>query len=434
MNDSTRLPLIELLRDCAMTSDLLDLRTLTELFLTQMRVSLYGGKASLPMLPTFLTPNGTLPDGQPVAVAELDDRDVRVCLVTFRDGVPTVTDEDSFPIPGREYPAPLTDVLYAAAELLEPLLAQTKEVALCLPFPVAYDGKGDGSILRFPGTMTVSEFRDKPLLALLRQELSERGFSDLHLVLVSQPDAVLLAAKSQFPPEEQKQRRFLGLTWGSGIDGGFSAPGSIVLRWLGIPGQLMLFDCGLSSFEAIPFGLADLPKDRDCYGPGLDLLLKAVSTDYLGDTFRLVMIKAAERKLLSFGCSRDILSLTTLDLPSVLDFLRDPVEGGTIAHFCREPDDREVALFVADAVLNRAARLSCAAISAMLRFTRAGKTGTPAACLGFWGEAAACPELADRLQTLLTQFTAQELGHHVDLCSAQHMPAVGAAAAALYNR
>ena len=43
-----------------------------------------------------------------------------------------------------------------------------------------------------------------------------------------------------------------------------------------------------------------MPLAKICYW-------KMVSTDYLGEVYRLVMIKAAEAKLLSFGCSRDVL-------------------------------------------------------------------------------------------------------------------------------
>lgn len=430
MDTTTRAQLDDLLRSCCVSPDTMDLRTMTQLFLAQMRVSLYGGKSSIPMLPTFLKPFGALPDGQPVAVAEIDDQEVRVSLVTFEHGKPSLSDQDRFPVPGREYPAPLEDLIFAAAELLEPLLDRAKDVALCLPFPVDYDGKGDGVIRRFPGAMTVSNYEGKSLLAVLGQELAERGFEHLNLVLVSEPNAVQLAAAVENPG----QSRYQGLTWGSNIDGGFAAPGSIILRWLGIPGDLMLMDCSFSSFEQVPFGMADLPKDRDCYGPGLDLLLKTTSTDYLGDTFRLVMIKAAERKLLSFGCSRDILSLTTLDLGSLLTFLKDPVTGGTIAHFCREPEDREVGLMVANAVLDRAARLVCAMVSAMAEFGGIGRDANAPACLGAWGAALEVPALKDRLETLLGTFTRDALGRHINLCTAPNMLAVGSAAAALYNR
>lgn len=430
MDTTTRAQLEGLLASCCMSEADMDLRTLTQLFLTQMRIALYGGKSSIPMLPTFLKPFGDLPDGQPVAVAEIDDQEVRVCLVTFQGGKPAVTEQDSFPVPGRSYPAPLEDLLFAAAELLEPMLDRAKDAALCLPFPMNYDSKGDACIRRFPGTMEVSDYEGRPILAILREELQARGFSDLNLVVVPQPNAVQLAAAVDKPG----QSRYQGITWGSQIDGGFAAPGSMIVRWLAIPSHLMLMDCGFSSFEQIPFGMADLPKDRDCYAPGLDLLLKAVSTDYIGDTYRLVMLKAAERNLLSFGCSRDFLSLTTMDLVSVIQFLNDPVEGGTIAHFCREPQDREIGLFLANAVLDRPVRLVCAMVSAMASFAGIGKDPNTPACLGAFGEALEIPALKERLENLMQTFTRDVLGHHITLCTGKDMLAVGSAAAALYNR
>lgn len=430
MDTTTRAQLEGLLASCCMSEADMDLRTLTQLFLTQMRIALYGGKSSIPMLPTFLKPFGDLPDGQPVAVAEINDQEVRVCLVTFQGGKPAVTEQDSFPVPGRSYPAPLEDLLFAAAELLEPMLDRAKDVALCLPFPMNYDSKGDACIRRFPGTMEVSNYEGRPILAILREEFQARGFSDLNLVVVPQPNAVQLAAAVDKPG----QSRYQGITWGTHIDGGFAAPGSMIVRWLAIPSHLMLMDCSFSSFEQIPFGMADLPKDRDCYAPGLDLLLKAVSTDYIGDTYRLVMLKAAERKLLSFGCSRDFLSLTTMDLVSVIQFLNDPVEGGTIAHFCREPQDREIGLFLANAVLDRPVRLVCAMVSAMASFAGIGKDPNAPACLGAFGEALEIPALKERLENLMQTFTRDVLGHHITLCTGKNMLAVGSAAAALYNR
>ena len=430
MDTTTRAQLEGLLASCCLSEADMDLRTLTQLFMTQMRIALYGGKSSIPMLPTFLKPFGHLPDDLPVAVAEIDDREVRVCLVTFRDGKAVVTEQDSFPVPGREYPAPLEDLLFAAAELLEPMLDRARDVALCLPFPMDYDSKGDACIRRFPGTMAVSDYEGRPILAILREEFAERGYPDLNLVVIPQPNAVQLAAAVENPG----QSRYQGFTWGTNIDGGFAAPGSMIVRWLAIPSHLMLMDCGFSSFEQIPFGMADLPKDRDCYAPGLDLLLKAVSTDYIGDTYRLVMLKAAERKLLTFGCSRDFLSLTTMDLATVIEFLNDPLEGGTIAHFCREPQDREIGLFLANAVLDRPVRLVCAMLSAMASFAGIGRDPEAPACLGGFGEALDIPILKERLEVLLQTFTRDVLGHHINLCTAKDMPAVGSAAAALYNR
>lgn len=429
MNPNLEQSTLDLLRSNSMTPDVLDLSTMTQLFLSQMRVSLYGGKSSIPMLPTFLKPFGTLKDDEPVAVAEVDDQEVRVCLVTFSNGQATCAEETSFPVPGREYPAPFEDLIYAIAELLEPLLPSAKRIAISIPFPIDYDGKGDGTLRRFPGNMTISGYENKPVLAALAEELSSRDLSPLPAVLVSEPDAVLLAAALAVP----QQSRYLGCTWGSTIDVGFSAPGSIVLRWLGIPGDLMLFDGSFASAKCVPFGQVDFSKDRDCYAPGHDLYLKMVSTDYLGEIYRLVMIKAAEKKLLSFGCSRDILSLTHLSTDALADFLNSPEGSGTIAHYCREEDDRAVALIVANAVIDRAARLVCANLSAVLQFVGAGRTADSPACFGIWGQAFQISPLRARLEEYLSTYTRDTLGLHTTLYTGDHMLAMGAAAAAFYN-
>ena len=301
-------------------------------------------------------------------------------------------------------------------------------------FAYTVDGGDAGSIEyenfnAASATVTIHGFSEKPVLASLREELQSRGAPIPPMTLINESDAALLAAGVQNPG----QGRYLGGTWGSSIDVGFVAPGSIVLRWPGIPGDLTLFTGGFSQAQCVPFGLVDYSKDRDCYAPGLDLYLKMVSTDYLGEIFRLVMIKAAERKLLSFGCSRDILSLTQLDLETVRQFMADPQAGGTLAHFCREPEDREVALVVAQAVLERAARLVCANLAAVIQFIGGGRDANAPVCLSLQGSAFSAPPLMAIFEAQVQAYLRDTLGLHVTLWQGDNALPVGTAAAALYR-
>ena len=104
-----------------------------------------------------------------------------------------------------------------------------------------------------------------------------------------------------------------------------------------------------------------------------------------------------------------------------------------MAHFCREPEDREMGLAVARAVLDRAARLVCANLSAVLQFIGAGKDPQKPVCIGLWGDAFRHGPVRDALARHLETFTRDRLGIHVTLCTGEDMPAVGSAAAALYN-
>ena len=69
MDINTRQRLSDLLRAHGMTEDILDLPSMTHAFLSQMRIALYGGKTSMPVLPTFLKPFGALAEGRPCAEA-----------------------------------------------------------------------------------------------------------------------------------------------------------------------------------------------------------------------------------------------------------------------------------------------------------------------------------------------------------------------------
>lgn len=186
------------------------------------------------------------------------------------------------------------------------------------------------------------------------------------------------------------------------------------------------FACGFGHAQCVPFGLVDLIQDRDSYAPGQDLLLKMLSTEHLGDVYRLTMIKASERKLLTFGGSRDILSMRRLDLATMTEFLADPQNGGTLAHYFREGEDRTVALAVADAVLDRAARLACAALATVLQFIGAGQDPEAPVCVALHGEAFSCPPLMQAFQTRVQTELAQR-GLHLTLWQGENTPAVGAA-------
>lgn len=407
-----------------------DLETITRLNLAQMRISIYGGETSIPVRPTWLTPTGELPQQTPVAVALVDEREIRCALVTFTEAGPAVEPGDRFPVPGGEYPAPLTDLLFGVAELLEPLLPRATGVVLCLSLPLTRDEDGGRRILSLPPGLTLSGWEEAPLEAGLRLELESRGFAALPTLAVPTGAAVLLDGVATQPGS-----RYLGYLWDSRISGSFAAPESTILKMKTGKNTLTLLDTGSGGFTGVPMDTIDLTLDRDAPRPGLDLMDKMAGTALLGDLFRLAMLKAAEAGLLTFMCARDFLSLRYLSTEALLNFLDAPEGEGIIAAHCRhDPKDREVALLLGRAVLERAAALVCAGISALLSLTGAGRDVQNPATLSLSGAGVHSPLLMSLLERRLTDFTAGVLGHHCRLCTSPDSPFPGAAAALLLNR
>lgn len=404
-----------------------DMHTMMQVFSGQMRIGLYGGRSTVPMLPTWLACTGKPALETPVAVVQVRDGQIRTALVTLTQQGPQVAEEEAFPAPGVEYPAPWEDFIYALAELLEPILDQTDLISVSLPYPVEGNGAGDGTILSLPGEMRLSGWEGRLICADLSMELTQRGITDKRLVLVSYTGAAQLGGGVFWPGYD----RYYGLTWGEQVDISLAAPWSVVLKKPGMGDALTVLDTQAGQFTGVPFGTVELTMDRDSCAPGENLLDKMVSAGALGDIYRFTMIKAVEDGLMSFKCGRDFLSLRSLSLHAVDDFLQNPQGQSRPALFCEKEEDRAVAQAVAKGILDRAAKLICAYLAAALRLTGGGRDPQKPAVIAGEGSVLAVPYLRERLETHLESFVGEKLGLHCVLHTVQNLTLTGAAAGAL---
>jgi hexokinase len=418
------------LHRCGLAPEAVDFTTMTNLFLGQMRIGFYGGASSIPMRPTHLTSSGTWARSESVAVAEIGEDAIRTALVMFTEQGPVTTPGDSFPMPSTEYPLPFSDLMFAVATLLEPLLEHSRNIAVCLPFAMEKTEAGDYTILRVPSSTKITNWKGKGICASLSDELNSREIKDKSILPIHTVSAVLLGGLALQP----KENRYLSLTWGHGVNSGLSAPKSAVLKLKSGDNQLMLLECGSGGLTGVPFGVIDLVMDRDSEFPGEDLLDKMVSTENLGELYRFAMIKAVEADLLTFMCGREFLSLHKLSLSSLVQFLTDPNGDNLLANFCRHHEtDRAVALSVGQAVLRRAAKLVCANLAAILLLTGAGRSKDAPALVSVYGSAFSNSLLQNLLEESVNTMMTQQPNLHCKLYHNQDSALVGGAAALLLN-
>ncbi len=333
------------------------------LLLSQMRIGLFGGAGDLAMLSTDLCPFGPLPAGMPVAVLKADHETFSVVLVTWTDRGPELTERDSFPMPGLDYPSPWEDLIYLAAELAEPLIRQAAGACFCYALPAVPAGR-DLSALTPP--LRISGAEGQLLCASLAAELADRGVKARPLVAMSDADAALLAATVLAPEAD----RCLGLSWGRDVRLSLAAPRAAIPKLTG-PGSdqgFVLLDTGVAGFTGVPLGDADLIVDRDAEDAGKNLLRKAAALPHLGETARFTLLKGVEDGLFTFAGGRALLGLTHLSFEAVDELLQDR-ENGLLATLCPAPEDRETARALCAAVCQRAVDLTAAALSAAVRLT-----------------------------------------------------------------
>ncbi|MBR2667754.1 MAG: hypothetical protein IKD96_06315 [Oscillospiraceae bacterium] len=343
-------------------------RASTEALLeSQMRIGLFGGAGSVPMLPTALCPFGPLPADTPAAVLLADHETFSVALVTWTDRGPEITERDSFPMPGLDYPSPWEDLIYLAAELAEPLIRQAAGACFCYALPAVPAGR-DLSALTPP--LRISGAEGRLLCASLTAELAGRGVEERPLVALDDACAALLAATVLAPDAD----RCLGLSWGRDVRLSLAAPRAAIPKLTG-PGSdqgFVLLNTGVAGFTGLPVGDADLIVDRDAGDAGKNLLRKAAALPNLGETARFTLLKGVEDGLFTFAGGRALLGLTHLSFEAVDELLRDR-ENGLLTTLCPAPEDREAARGLCTAVCRRAVDLTASALSAALRLTGGGR-------------------------------------------------------------
>ena len=360
------------------------------LLLSQMRIGLFGGAADLPMTPTDLSHQGALPSDVPAAVICADRDSVTVALVTRTLNGVQVTERESFPTPGLEYPAPWEDFVYLAAELAEPIVRQ----AACLGFCYALPGTPEGRdiIAGSPDDLCIDGAAGQKVCTALTAELASRDLPLLPCAALNDAAAALLAGTLLHPGQD----RYFGLAWDRDLRLCLAAPRVAIPKLTG-PGSdrgFVLVDTGLGGFTGVPLSDADLILDRDAADAGRNLLRKTASLPALGEVARFILLKGVEDGLFSFECGRGLLALTSLPFRAVDELLRE--QGGHLAALCPVPEDRAVAEALCRAVCDRAVELTAAALTAAGRLTGA-KDSVCITAAGGWTDTILLPLLRDAL-------------------------------------
>ncbi len=381
-----------------------DAITLAHTLLGQMRIGLFGGASTIPMLPTKLTCYGEEPKHGQVAVAHIDDTQIQTSLVKFQSKQTQIETGESFPLPGIDYPCTFEELVFAIVELLEPFLQDADQIALCLPFPMK-----DDCILSLPPTIHISEYLNASLSSAVASELEERGFSVKPITCIPSVCAAQTSAVRAMP----NSKRICSLYWGYGTNTAFSMPSTAILKLYTGDSALQMVNCVSGNCEAMPIGTLDLSIDRDSADPGKKLLDKMVSIQNIGEVFRLAMLQTTEAKLVSFMCGRHFLSLSKLPIDTFVSFLEAPEGDNLLAHFCQESkEDLQIALAVANAVLSRCVNLLCANLASTLYFTGAGKDAENPAVISLFGEAFHHTYLSKYFETAATKLLKDSLNLH----------------------
>lgn len=393
-----------------------------------MERGLVGERSSLPMIPTYLSDDGSLPPGRSAAVIDAGGTNFRSALVTFDGDGHRVEQLRKWKMPGIEKPATWEEFISFCADSVMPLMDRTDCIGFCFSYSADITPEIDGKVHRIDKEVVITGCEGQLVGASLRAELERRGVFGKKIVILNDTVAVLLGGLASV--ERDKYSGFIGQVSGTGTNTCCSLPQGRIGK-LALTGEKsMIINLESGMYDGIPVGDFDLLLDRASNNPGLKAFEKHTAGVYLGELCRMMLTAAAEEGLLSAGSAEKVLQLGWID-SAVIDAW---ASGEKLEQVSDNETDGAFVQTLCAAMFERSARCMCTNLAAILLLTGAGKDAARPACVCAEGSLVQKGRVyRPTLEKLIREEIGEKLGLSARLIIGNETTLPGSAAAALLN-
>lgn len=416
----------EFARGVGIHPELTDIPAVTEAFMSEMEAGLSGRDSSLAMIPTYISVKGRPPEDRDVIAVDAGGTNLRVGLVSFKNGLPVTRGLKKYPMPGSRGEISAEEFFDYLAELILPLTETADCVGFCFSYPMEITKNLDGIIQFLNKEVKVKGSEGRIIGRSIAEKLREKGLSKpLRFVIINDTVAGLMGGKACLGFSEEGG--LAGLILGTGSNTCYLEKGQRVKK-LRDAGD-MLINCESGNFSGAFRGIPDRRLDAGTKDPGKFCFEKMMSGAYMGKLVTETALLASGEGLLSpaFG---ELTSepFTALEVDG---FLRG--EDVRAARLC-QGQDKEVLSSLIDMLFERSARLVCAVISALCVH-----------CGGGLGEEAPFVVVAEgsmfwesllfreKLERYLSAHVEHVMKRHVRIVRAENSTMAGSALSALLN-
>ena len=393
-----------------------------------MRRGLKGEKSSLPMIATYLSNDGTVPEGACAAVIDAGGTNFRSALVRFTPGGYQVEDLGRWKMPGIDKPCTWNEFIAFTADHIQHLMDRTDVIGFCFSYNAEITPDMDGKVKRIDKEVVISGCENQLVAASLKEELSRRGIEGKKIVILNDTAAALLGGTVTL--DKSAYSGFIGQISGTGTNTCTSVPREMIEK-LGLKGSRgMLVNLESGMYNGIESGDFDLLLDRESNNPGDKDFEKKTAGVYLGELCRLMLLAAGEEGFISADSLEKARALGHID-SAVIDAWS---AGDRLDEIAANPADGDFAQELSLSLFQRSARCMCVNLLAIALLISAGKEADKPVCVCAEGSLVQRSHYyRPTLEKLLDTEGREKLGLHFRLFVGSETTLPGSAAAALLN-
>ncbi|MBI9021473.1 MAG: hexokinase [Verrucomicrobia bacterium] len=401
-----------------------------DLFIAEMEKGLAGHKSSLPMIPAYVGIEGSVPHNEPVIVIDAGGTNLRICLAEFDESSELqISHFTKIPMLGTQGELTAKEFYDELANLIAPIADKACSIGFCFSYPAEIQPDMDGRLLHWTKEVRVPELVGQCIAKGLSLSLTMRGLGQKQIVILNDTVACLLAGRAE--GEKRGSKSFIGFIMGTGTNTAYVEQNANISKLDAPPrhaSQIINVESG--GFARCLRGPLDIKLDKQSENPGGHIFEKMLSGVYLGKLSLELLQVAARRGMFSEETAMALLELKELSWIEVNTFMYEPNDAaGSFA--CCTDDDRTLLHLLVEAIIDRAALLTAANISATAIKCGSGLVADQPICINIDGSTYyKTYQLSEKVQRHLSSILAPR-GIHYTCVHVKDAPIVGAAIAGL---
>ena len=350
----------------------LDIKTITDDFISEMKNGLEGKSGSLLMLPTYIGAEGTIKPNDPVLAIDAGGTNFRAVKMYFDKNLQLVTENlQQRKMPAIDEELSNKEFFATLAAYLTSYINVSEKIGFCFSYAVEIFPNKDGKLLEWSKEVKAPEVIGQMVGKNL---LSAMGTPNKHIVLMNDTVSTLLAGQAATAGREFDT--YIGFILGTGTNACYIEKNSNITKTSGLDvkgSQIINIETG--NFNLMPRTDIDIAFDSTTKNPGRYSFEKMISGGYFGGLCTTALKMAAAESVFSSETNVNLKNIKELSSEEVNKFVSGiDLETNILATKLVTKEDAEAVSEIINTLIQRSAKLTAASLAAVILKTGKAKT------------------------------------------------------------
>ena len=423
---------VEFQRNHCLSDSDVDMELLVSVFTQDMVSGLEGKEGGMRMIPTYIEADNDFLKDTPVLAIDAGGTNFRAALISISStGKVSISDTINYRMPGLDGEISSSQFFGSIAEYIRPMAEKSERIGFCFSYPTEILPGKDGRLIQFCKEVQAPEVHGMIIGKTLLEAL---GAPEKKIVLLNDTVATLLAGKSASHGKDYDS--YIGYILGTGTNTCYIEKNRNILKTEKLDrdkSQIINIESG--DFGKPPRTELDILFDKTTANPGSYKFEKMFSGGYFGGLTLFVLKTAASEGLFTEKTANRIIRINELSTSMANSYVSIQIQPGNfLVDAVKDCRDAENCRYIINALIDRAAKLVAASLSAVVLKCGKGMSEDKPVLITVEGTTFySLHNFRSRFENYFNEYLSGEKKRYVEFTGVAQSSLIGAALAALID-